>query len=191
MNLHCFIVELQQGTPEWREWRHKGIGSSDACVILGDNRFKSVAELLREKRAPARDFGCNEAMARGIEDEPQARRQYAVRTGRTVGPVCLQSKRYEWLRASLDGFASTHDAVVEIKCGHKNYLGVSRYDRIPTWHRGQLQHILAVTGFDCVDFFSYSRNCNGILLTEIRDDAYIERLLDRELEFWNQIQQAG
>jgi len=45
-----------------------------------------------------------------------------------------------------------------------------------------------VTGFDSVDFFSYSRNCDGILLTEQRDEAYIERLLNRELEFWNQVQ---
>src|SRR5207249_3760503 len=101
MNLHCVIVGLHQGTPEWREWRHTGIGSSDACVIMGENRFKSVAELLREKRAPAKDFGCNEAMTRGIEDEPEARRSYRAKTGRSVGPACLRSTRYNWLQASV------------------------------------------------------------------------------------------
>lgn len=191
MNTHCIIIELEQGTREWREWRHTGIGSSDASVIMGENGFKTVADLLREKRRPCRDCSPNQAMARGIEDEPEARQQYEVRTGRTVGPACLQSRRYEWLRASLDGFAFTHDAVVEIKCGEKNYLGISRYGRIPPWHRGQLQHILAVTGFDCIDFFSYWRNRDGILLTERRDETYIQRLLDRELEFWNEVQRSG
>jgi putative phage-type endonuclease len=191
MNAHCVTVELRQGTREWREWRHTGIGSSDASIIMGENKFKHPRDLLQEKCGPCRDCPPNQPMARGIEDEPDARQQYAIRTGRTVGPACLQSTRYEWLRASLDGFASTHDGVVEIKCGEKNYLGVSQYGHIPPWHRGQLQHILAVTGFDCIDFFSYSRNCDGILLTERRDEAYIERLLDRELQFWNHVHEAG
>src|SRR5438552_2872042 len=191
MNPHCVIVELQQGTQESREWRHKGIGSSDASIIMGESKFKRPWDLLQEKRGPCPDCPPNQAMARGIEDEPDARQQYAIRTGRTVGSVCLQSTRYEWLRASLDGFASTRDAVVEIKCGERNYLGVARYGRIPPWHRGQLQHILAVTGLDSVDFFSYSRNCDGILLTEQRDRAYIERLLNRELEFWNHVRRTG
>jgi putative phage-type endonuclease len=117
MNPHCVIVELQQGTPEWQEWRHRGIGSSDASIIMAENRFKSGADLLREKRGPARDFGQNEAMARGIDIEPEARSRYAAKTGRTVEPACLQSTRYDWLRASVDGLASTCVAVVEIKCG--------------------------------------------------------------------------
>jgi putative phage-type endonuclease len=188
MNIYFDVVELQQGSIQWHEWRHKGIGSSDASIIMGESKFKRPWELLQEKCGPYRDCPPNQAMARGIEDEPDARRQYAIRTGRTVGPACLQSTRYEWLRASLDGFASTHDAVVEIKCGEKNYLGVSRYGRIPPWHHCQLQHILAVTAFDCIDFFSYSRNCDRILLTEERDDAYIDRLLNKELEFWNAVQ---
>ncbi len=118
---HFTIVTHEQGTDAWREWRHNGIGASDACTIMGENRFKSAAELLREKRGPARDFGQNAAMARGTELEPEARRLYVAKTGRDVRPVCLQSTRYDWLRASLDGLAVNHDAVVEIKCGQSAY----------------------------------------------------------------------
>ena len=67
---------------------------------MGENRFKTATNLLREKRGPAQDFGQNQAMSRGIRDELEARRRYTVRTGRTVGPVCLQSTRYDWLRAA-------------------------------------------------------------------------------------------
>src|SRR5437879_6523145 len=150
MNAHCVIVELRQGTLEWRKWRHNGIGSSDASNIMGENKFKHPRDLLQEKCGPCQDCPPNQAMARGIEDEPDARQQYTIRTGRTVGPACLQSTRYEWLRASLDGFASTHDAVVEIKCGEENYLGVSRYGRVASWNRGQLHPVIAVLGCDCV-----------------------------------------
>jgi putative phage-type endonuclease len=191
MNPHCVIVELQQGTPEWQEWRHRGIGSSDASIIMVENRFKSGADLLREKRGPARDFGQNEAMARGIDIEPEARSRYAAKTGRTVEPACLQSTRYDWLRASVDGLASTCDAVVEIKCGRSNYVRVFRSRCVPHWHRGQLQHILAVTGFDSVDFWCHSPGCDGLLLSVERDNVYIECLLDRELKFWNEVRRTA
>jgi putative phage-type endonuclease len=191
VNTHFSIVELQQGTQEWREWRHKGIGASDASTIMGENRFKSAAQLLQEKRGPARDFGQNQPMAIGIQLEPEARRRYTARTGREVVAACLQSTRYDWLRASLDGFAASLDAVAEIKCGDSNYRRVSRSGCVPDWHRGQLQHILAVTGFDSLDFWCYSLSRPELLLRVERDDAYIERLLNRELDFWNHVQRTG
>jgi len=41
---HFKIVTLEQGTQAWREWRHNGIGASDASTIMGENRFKSAAQ---------------------------------------------------------------------------------------------------------------------------------------------------
>jgi len=185
---HFIIVELQQGTPEWREWRHNGIGASDASTIMGENRFKSAAQLLQEKRGPSRDFGQNAAMARGTELEPEARRRYIAKTGRDVRPACLQSTRYDWLRASLDGFAINHDAVVEIKCGESVYRRASQFRSVPDYFYGQMQHILAVTGLDSLDFWCYWPGYPELLLPVERDDTYIERLLKSELEFWNHVQ---
>jgi putative phage-type endonuclease len=158
---------------------------------MGENRFKSAAQLLQEKRGPARDFGQNQAMAVGIQLEPEARRRYTARTGREVMTACLQSTRYAWLHASLDGFATGHDAVVEIKCGDSNYRRVSQSGCVPDYYRGQLQHILAVTGFDSLDFWCYSPGHPELLLRVVRDDGYIDRLLSRELELWNHVQRVG
>jgi putative phage-type endonuclease len=186
---HYVIVELQQGTTEWREWRHNGIGASDASTIMGENRFKSAAQLLNEKRGPAQDYGQNAAMARGTELEPEARRLYIAKTGREVCPVCLKSTRYDWLRASLDGFAINYDAVVEIKCGQSAYRTAAQTGSVPDYYYGQMQHILAVTGLDSLDFWCYWPGCPSILIPVPRNPAYIERLLNRELEFWNLVQQ--
>jgi putative phage-type endonuclease len=185
---HYVIVELQQSTTEWREWRHNGIGASDASTIMGENRFKSAAQLLNEKRGPAQDYVQNAAMARGTELEPEARRLYIAKTGREVRPVCLQSTRYDWLRASLDGFAINCDAVVEIKCGQSAYRTAAQTGSVPDYYYGQIQHILAVTGLDSLDFWCYWPGCPSILIPVPRDPAYIERLLNRELEFWNLVQ---
>ena len=182
------IVELEQGTHEWREWRHKGIGASDAPTIMGENRFKSATQLLKEKREPARDSVQNEAMARGIQLEPEARRRYIAKTGRDVRPACLQSTRHDWLRASLDGFAINHGSVVEIKCGQSVYRRASQSRSVPDYYYGQMQHILTVTGLDSLDFWCYWPGYSDLLLPVERDDAYIERLLNRELEFWRLVQ---
>ncbi len=192
MNMtHFTIVAHRQGSDAWRRWRHNGIGASDASTVMGENRFKSAAELLREKRGPARDFGQNAAMARGTELEPEARQRYVAETGRDVHPACLQSTRYDWLRASLDGLAINHDAVVEIKCGQAAYRTASNTRSVPDYYRGQMQHILAVTGLGSLDFYCYWPRNPPVLIQVPRDVSYIRRLLRTELEFWNCVQRSA
>jgi putative phage-type endonuclease len=186
---HFTIVELKQGTPEWLEWRHKGIGASDAPIIMGENPWKRVDELLREKRGPARHSIKNEAMNRGTSLEPQARRCYVTRTGNEVKPACLQSNQHVWLRASVDGISTNGNAIVEIKCGESVYRHTAQYRCAPDYYYGQLQHILAVSGLASLDFWCYLPGRPELLTSAARDDKYIERLITAEWNFWNSVQQ--
>jgi putative phage-type endonuclease len=185
---HFTIIELEQGTREWLEWRHKGIGASDAPTIMGENPWKRAEELLREKRGPARDSGKNEAMNRGTLLEPEARRCYVARTGNDVRPACLQSNQHIWLRASVDGISANGNAIVEIKCGESVYRHTSQYRCIPDYYYGQLQHILAVSGLASLDFWCYLPGRPELLTPVIRDDKYIDRLITAERNFWNNVQ---
>lgn len=187
MSPHYTVVDLEQNTPAWLEWRQNGIGASDAPTIMGENRFKSAAELLQEKRGPVREFAQNPAMALGTQLEPEARARYVTRTGREVRPLCLQSTRYDWLRASLDGLSENHDTVVEIKCGQSAYRWASRSGTVPDYYYGQLQHILAVTGLLSLDFWCYWPSYPEVLIHVARDEAYIGRLIEREGEFWGRV----
>jgi putative phage-type endonuclease len=190
VNTEFLVIELQQGTSQWLAWRHKGIGASEASTIMGENRFKSASTLLQEKRGPViLDSFQNEAMALGTRLEPEARKHYIAKTGKDVRPVCVQSSRYDWLRASLDGLSTNHDTVVEIKCGASVYLRVSQSRSVPDYYYGQVQHILAVTGLDSLDFWCYWPDNPALLLSVERDDTYIQRLLSKESEFWNLINQ--
>ena len=47
----------------------------------------------------------------------------------------------------------------------------------------------AVTDLDLLDFWCYWPGCSELLLPIERNDAYIERLLNKELEFWKLVQQ--
>lgn len=181
-------VQLDQGTPEWLEWRNQGIGASDAPAIMGENPWKTAADLLREKRRPARQAEPNAAMARGTALEPEARKAYMSRTGKWVQAACLQSTRYEWLRASVDGITPSLDAVVEIKCGDSVYAKTAASGCAPDYYYGQLQHILAVTGLPAIDFWCYLPGRPELLVPVKRDDKYIDRLLEAEFQFWAQVE---
>lgn len=177
------IVNLDQGTPEWLEWRSQGIGASDAPVIVGENPWKSAAQLLDQKCGNSVVVS-NEAMMRGSALEPEARRRFENKLGVTFLPACLQSSNFEWLRASVDGLAVDGSVVVEIKCGESVYKKTFSSGKVPVYYYGQLQHILAVTGMSVIDFWCYLPNRPELHLRVDRDETYINRMLDLECRFW-------
>jgi hypothetical protein len=67
------IVDLEQGSRKWLDWRYEGIGASDAPAIMGENPWKSRQRLLLEKRS-RRDAAKNSRMNKGTTLEPEARR---------------------------------------------------------------------------------------------------------------------
>ncbi|MBI4632719.1 MAG: YqaJ viral recombinase family protein [Deltaproteobacteria bacterium] len=180
------IVNLQQGTDAWLEWRSQGIGASDAPAIMGENPWKSASQLLHEK-CERKTYSPNAAMVRGTELEPEARRCYETAVGVRVVPACLQSARFDWLRASVDGLAVNGSMVVEIKCGESVYRKSSTSRKVPGYYFGQLQHILAVTNLQTIDFWCYLPDRPTVHLSVARDDGYIRRLLDVEHAFWRQM----
>ncbi len=178
-NFH--LVDLAQGSKEWLNWRHSGIGASDASTIMGDNRFQSSTELLYQKNNKV-DTRPNQKMKLGTALEPEARDSYIKETGNKVEPLCLQSKEYSWLIASLDGITEDYQQLVEIKCGQSAYRQAVR-GQVPSYYYGQLQHQLMITGLSAIDYWCYWPKCIGILQTVKRDDPYIDRLLKVEIEF--------
>lgn len=181
------VIELQQGTTEWHEWRNNGIGASDAPAIMAENPWKSTDSLMSEKLGTAKRFAGNAATARGTALEPEARKRYELINNVRVEPACLQSARYAWQRASVDGMDLNGSAVVEIKCGESVYKKTAATRQVPYYYVGQLQHILAVTGLPYIDFFCYLPLRPEVHLLVKRDDAYIARLISAEQLFWHQL----
>jgi putative phage-type endonuclease len=175
--IHYIKVALEQGTPEWKEWRRQGIGASDAPTIMGENPYKSRDALLVERRLRIREEVLNTAMALGIKLEPQARLHFYETTGIMMEPACLQNGTHAWLRASVDGLSADGDRVLEIKCGRSAYQRTYQIGRPPHYYYGQLQHVLAVTGLDSIDFLCFLPPCKPIHLTVQRNEEYIQRLL--------------
>lgn len=190
MPLAYTIVQLEQGSEQWLQWRRQGIGASDAPIIMNENPWENIHSLRQKKIEPTVFSTANEAMARGIAHEPIARALYSQRVGIHVTPACVQSTDRPWLRASLDGISADGQQVVEIKCGRTVYQKTAATRRPPVYYTGQLQHILAVTNLPSLDFWCHLPNLSPLHLKVSRDDAYIDRLLKAEEAFWETVKGA-
>lgn len=167
-----------------------GIGASDAPTIMRENPFRSAENLLAEKLGAIRPPFLNHRMATGIALEPEARDVYCREANLEMEPACVQSARYPWLRASLDGLAKDGSRVIEIKCGRSAYWRTVASGRPPGYYYGQLQHILAITGLPAIDFVCHFPPALPICRTVLRDEPYIDLLLDTEMRFWRRIVQG-
>jgi putative phage-type endonuclease len=185
------IPVIAQGSTFWHEWRRTVIGSSDAPVIMGENKWKSRKRLLEEKSGKREPFKGNELTRQGQILEPQARALYENIKRISVEPSVLQSKARPWQAASVDGICVSSGVVVEIKCGSSAYDYAERFGKVPIYYIGQLQHILSVTGLDTIDFFNFLPGRKPILFEVKRDEDYIARMLAAEQAFGSEMARLG
>jgi predicted phage-related endonuclease len=78
--------------------------------------------------------------------------------------------------------------VLEIKCARvKKDHAEARAGRIPAKYLWQCVHLLLVTGFDHLDYFSFDGQ-RGVIVRFERDEKLEQKLLAAEAEFWRYVQ---
>lgn len=178
-------LDLVQRSDEWLRWRAGGLGASETGCLTGLDPFKTEGDLTHAKLSLTLRGFQNSKMQRGAALEPEALAAYVERRGIAVRPACIQSKTNPWMRASLDGLSIPDCAAVEIKCGHSTYNYVSRSGRLPDTAYAQMQHIMAITGFEKMDFWCYEVGRRPILQSLYSNSSYIRRLVEKSKEFWD------
>lgn len=187
-----YIVEdLEQGSNEWHTWRRGVIGASDASTIMGENRFKSRAYLIKEKLGSVREFKGNAKTQEGHDLEGVARNTLSKKFGSKLKPIVVQDSREPYLAASIDAISSNYKDVFEIKAGAKTYEHTHTSRDVPGYYVAQLQHILMVMQKDSMIFATYRPNQPLITLNTYRDDVYINRLRKLEKSFVNELVDRG
>jgi putative phage-type endonuclease len=185
------VDDIEQGTDRWHMWRRGVIGASEAVIIMGENRWKGRQQLMDEKLGLVTPFSGNAATQRGHDLEPHARKALEKKFKVQIEPTIVQDSSHPFLAASLDGITADRNEVFEIKCGVKAYEIVSESRRLPSYYVAQVQHMMMITQHDSLKFAAYSPGDPLVVLNVKRDERYIKRLRQRELDFVRELESRG
>ena len=180
-----------QGSPEWLAWRFKGIGASDAPIIMGKSHYTRAYELFKHKTGkgtdPKRNPILQKIRERGKLLEPLARAQYEKLTNTTVTPVVAESAVHPFIRASFDGFDLFSGEPLEVKCPGERAHKLALSGLVPEEYVDQVQQQIFVAEADYGNYYSFDGQ-DGVLLRVPRDQARIDQIVAAEVIFWERVQ---
>ena len=112
---------------EWLRWRSKGLGASDAPIVLGLTPWSSPTELCHQKRGEAKPLTATDRMEWGLLCEPALTTMAEQRYGwRLAECEHMTHPDHEWARCTPDRFRVTDDGpeIVELKvCWRDTHWG--------------------------------------------------------------------
>jgi len=191
------VHNLEQGSPEWLNWRMTGIGSSDAPTIMNGSHFnRNRHDLWNEKlgKVLPRTFNAFQSyrMRRGQILEPDARYWYAQSMQVEVEPICCTHSCFDWIKGSLDGWVTGSRTVLEIKAPNDKDHDLALDQQIPKKYIPQVLHLLLVTGGSQLHYLSYSpgrpKAERFALVSFLPEATALRELLRKEETFWNCLQ---
>jgi len=185
------LTSMVQGSEEWKAWRKKVLGASDAPIIMRENRWTSPNFLVNEKLGLVREFEGNAATREGHRLEGRVRELLQDKYGVRLKAIVVQDGQVPYFGASLDAIDDGHSRVYEIKCGAKAYSIAENTRSFPDYYRAQLQHILMITQLDKVVYAAYRPNSKLITIEVGRNESYIKRLREAEEQFAERLRRNG
>lgn len=188
------IVSVKQNGKEWREWRGKGLGASDAPIIMGESPYQSPFELWLDKtglrKRPEPNIYQLQAMQRGTRLEPVAREMFEKLMGRKYDVLSAEHDTYDFMRASFDGINMEARALIEIKCPGKEAHATALKGKVPKYYYSQVQQQLLIAG-DLVDkgyYVSWDGESKDLVVVEVpHDKEHQARLVQECSDFWKRV----
>lgn len=180
------IKDLQQGTPEWHDFRGKGIGASEIASIMNISPWTSAEKLFRSKIGEEEKTSDNFAMKRGRELEPVVRELYETQMRVKYEPACAIHEEFDFVRCSFDGINLEESHLIEIKCPGEKTHNMAKGGAIPEYYFAQMQWQLMISNFSCGDYLSFY-NGDLEIVPIFADKEYQSILLDRAKGFWQSV----
>ncbi len=178
---------LEQNTPEWEEWKKSKIGASDAPVIMGVSPYQTPYQLWETKLNLVPPKAKNMGMEKGHAMEEKARSELEKLTGFLFFPKVMQHPSISWMSCSLDCMDIDGKHIGELKYANQEDYSLAAAGKVPEKHFPQLQHQMEVCGVEMTFYFSFN-GAQGSLVKVYRDDNYIKKLIKKEEEFWDRLQ---
>ena len=175
------IINLEQGSDEWKAFRRGKIGASDSSAIRGESPWDTPYSWWT-KAMNCTDTPDNYAMAKGRALEPVAREIFNRDFSCDVKPAVVQHDFYEWMIASLDGISPDGRIILEIKCGGKELHERNKAGNIPTYYWIQVQKQIGISNPEIAFFMTYFEGDYHVSTVE-RDEDFIKEMFAFEADF--------
>jgi len=178
-------VELEQGSQDWLDYRLTGVGASECSAVMGNNPWKSAFRLWQEIMGEVGPPPTNDAMARGIRLEPEARSLYNLTYGHKMQPACYECDELPFIRASLDGISKDGKRALEIKCpGLNTFEKISDTMEVPSYYLDNCQQQILCSNVDALDFYVYFPGKEPLLIEVLPNEEHISMIIEKVTEFW-------
>lgn len=182
---------MEQGSSDWLNWRNRGLGGSDIAVVMGNSIWKTPFQLWQEKTgAVTLEQKESFAMKRGTDNEPAARAQVELKTGKTWPAELAVDDKKEYMRVSLDGRCG--DEILEIKVPSEKLVDAiitEGVKAIPVYYMDQMQYQLRVTGAKRCLFFCFHPERQKMAEVWVeRNEEYIAKIEKAADAFWKLVQ---
>ncbi len=189
------VVDLEQRTEEWLEWRRDGVSATSCAIIMGGNPDKTRLQLWRELvglDTPA-DLSVIPAVRRGQKLEPVALQQFEDKYGQLGLPICAESDEHPYIRASFDGLLADGSPVEIKNLAESNHLLVLEHrEKSPAYllYRWQVMHQMIVCGSQRGYLWFWSPKHEPLCLVVDRDDILFHRIVEEERSFWQMVEEG-
>lgn len=172
---------------EWLKYRKNGITGTDAGAIVGLNPYRSAFSVYQDKITDDVDEYDNEAMRQGRDFEEYVARRFTEETGLKVrrANAIYYNEEYSFMLADFDRLIVGQKSGLECKTVSPYNADKWEGGKIPYQYQLQVQHYLAVSGYDCWYIAALIYSKDFIIHKIERDESIIGNLIQIEERFWN------
>lgn len=173
---------------EWLKYRKQGITGTDAGAITGMNPYVSAFQVYQDKiTEEITDFD-NESMRQGRDLEDYVAQRFMEETGLKVrkANAIYQNEEHPVMLADFDRLIIGQKAGLECKTVSPYSSDKWKDGKIPLHYQMQVQHYLAVSGYDCWYIAAVIFGREFIVRKIERDEELIQYLTTIEEKFWNE-----
>ena len=171
---------------EWLQYRKRGLTGTDAGAICGLNPYVSAFQIYQDKITDTIEEFDNESMRQGRDMEEYVAQRFMEETGVKVrrANAIFQNEDYPWMLADFDRVIVGEKAGLECKTVSPYSSDKWTNGQVPYHYQMQVQHYLAVSGFDCWYVAALIYGKEFVVRKIERDEELIRNLITIEKRFW-------
>lgn len=180
------VSTLNLNREEWLKYRKKGICGTDAGAITGFNPYVSAFSVYRDKTSDEISEFDNEAMRQGRDMEDYVARRFMEETGKQVrrANAIYKNEKHPIMLADFDRLIVGEKAGLECKTVSPYSADKWSDGKIPMHYQMQVQHYLAVSGYECWYIAALIFGRDFIIRKIERDEELINNLTVIEENWW-------